>query len=74
MGHAACTEPQCLYKGALYLTFTFIAVDITRIYRKMKMMCFPPSAFTLQNHFKLARKLTLFFPEVSIPSSIRRWE
>ena len=19
MGHAACTEPQCLYKGALYL-------------------------------------------------------
>jgi hypothetical protein len=21
MGRAACTEPQCLYKGALYLTF-----------------------------------------------------
>jgi len=19
MGHTACTEPQCLYKGALYL-------------------------------------------------------
>jgi hypothetical protein len=22
MGHTACTEPQCLYKGALYLFFT----------------------------------------------------
>jgi hypothetical protein len=22
MGRTACTEPQCLYKGALYLTFT----------------------------------------------------
>jgi hypothetical protein len=22
MGGTACTEPQCLYKGALYLTFT----------------------------------------------------
>jgi hypothetical protein len=21
MGHMACTEPQCLYKGALYLYF-----------------------------------------------------
>jgi len=23
MGRTACTEPQCLYKGALYLTFSF---------------------------------------------------
>ena len=23
MGRTACTEPQCLYKGGLYLTFTF---------------------------------------------------
>jgi len=22
MGRTACTEPQCLYKGVLYLTFT----------------------------------------------------
>jgi hypothetical protein len=22
MGHTACTEPQCLYKGALYLYLT----------------------------------------------------
>jgi len=32
MGRTACTEPQCLYKGALYLTFTvllmFYAVTI----------------------------------------------
>jgi len=24
MGRTACTEPQCLYKGALYLFFTFM--------------------------------------------------
>jgi hypothetical protein len=23
MGRTACTEPQCLYKGAVYLTFLF---------------------------------------------------
>ena len=23
MGRTACTEPQCLYKGALYLTLSF---------------------------------------------------
>ena len=23
MGRTACTEPQCLYKGTLYLTFIF---------------------------------------------------
>jgi hypothetical protein len=23
MGRTACTEPQCLYKGALYLYLTF---------------------------------------------------
>ena len=26
MGRTACTEPQCLYKGALYL-FTFTQTD-----------------------------------------------
>ena len=24
MGRTACTEPQCLYKCALYLTFTYL--------------------------------------------------
>jgi len=24
-GRTACTEPQCLYKGALYLTFTLLS-------------------------------------------------
>jgi hypothetical protein len=33
MGHMACTEPQCLYKGALY--FTFIQVQ-ERKERRMK--------------------------------------
>jgi hypothetical protein len=26
MGRTACTEPQCLYKGALYLLFTYPSV------------------------------------------------
>jgi len=27
MGRTACTEPQCLFKGALYLTNTAAIVD-----------------------------------------------
>jgi len=26
MGRTACTEPQCLYKGVLYLTFTLLRI------------------------------------------------
>ena len=26
MGRTACTEPQCLYKGAIYLFLTFICM------------------------------------------------
>ena len=35
MGRTACTEPQCLYKGALYFTllyFTYICVIVAFIY------------------------------------------
>jgi len=29
MGRTACTEPQCLYKGALYLSFlTYIPIAL----------------------------------------------
>jgi len=30
MGHVACTEPRCLYKGALHLTFHHIQRDDTK--------------------------------------------
>ena len=30
MGRTACTEPQCLYKGALYFTFTLLNVHHTK--------------------------------------------
>ena len=30
MGHTACTEPQCLYTGALYFTFFYSFVDVDR--------------------------------------------
>jgi len=26
MGHTACTEPQCLYKGVLYLLLNLLVV------------------------------------------------
>jgi hypothetical protein len=31
LGRTACTEPQCLYKGALYLTFTAVQNDLRYI-------------------------------------------
>jgi hypothetical protein len=31
MGRTACTEPQCLYKGALYLSLNFIP-EIVRVF------------------------------------------
>ena len=31
MGHTACTEPQCLYKGALYLYICKISEGIPRL-------------------------------------------
>jgi len=35
MGRTACTEPQCLYKGALYLTF-FSTISLDGIYTLSK--------------------------------------
>jgi len=34
MGRTACTEPQCLYKGALYLYLTTALLAEFRIYSK----------------------------------------
>ena len=57
MGHTACTEPQCLYKGALYLTFYPYQLTIPIIlfdarpkysYRRVR----------LTNHVHLAPRLT----------------
>ena len=31
MDHTACTEPQCLYKGALYLTFILTGISGTKV-------------------------------------------
>jgi hypothetical protein len=32
MGRTACTEPQCLYKGALYFLLTFGSVQLTSFF------------------------------------------
>ena len=41
MGRTACTEPQCLYKGALYLFTCFIpsCIPDTRLYRITSTKC-----------------------------------
>jgi len=39
MGRTACTEPQCLYKGALYLTF-IPSVHTRSRALFMRMRCF----------------------------------
>jgi hypothetical protein len=33
MGRTACTEPQCLYKGALYLTYDYFSFNNSRPFR-----------------------------------------
>jgi hypothetical protein len=39
MGRTACTDPQCLYKGALYLflLITFYSLDDPRVVRKVRL-------------------------------------
>jgi hypothetical protein len=39
MGHTACTEPQCLYKGAFYFTFTHINLVLCSPLLKKKLWC-----------------------------------
>jgi hypothetical protein len=36
MGRTACTEPQCLYKGALYLYLSSVGLDLVK---KIKRTC-----------------------------------
>jgi hypothetical protein len=38
MGRTACTEPQCLYKGALYLFYILIMCLITEVKREGREM------------------------------------
>ena len=41
MGRMACTEPQCLYKGALYLTFTRYFVHEMSVKHTHRHSCLP---------------------------------
>ena len=39
MGRTACTEPQCLYKGALYLLFNnYLHKQITERHKKRELL------------------------------------
>jgi hypothetical protein len=39
MGRTACTEPQCLYKGSLYLFLSYIMHVVIRLTAKLYKMC-----------------------------------
>ena len=79
MGCTACTETQCLYKGALYLHFTVTdTVPHTQAHLKIKFPVFYKSAEGrgrdfLQPYFPMKTKITfinsmiyaLFFEETA---------
>jgi len=46
MGHTACTEPQCLYKGALYF-FTFKYIWYHKVFFFFNMVLEPTYLFPL---------------------------
>ena len=46
MGHTACTEPQCLYKGALYL---FTLIQLFDLRHVIQQSCVVFSSCTIRN-------------------------
>ena len=64
MGHTACIEPQCLYKGALYLTFTFAsqAPDVAGNLRKLSYPRLNPRVYCVGSGIdKVALDQIFFF-------------
>jgi len=60
MGHTACTEPQCLYKGALYLylyVFVYLCIMEMRMMIMMMMMMTVTSIFC----FNSRKHVFMFF-------------
>jgi hypothetical protein len=87
MGRAACIEPQCLYKGTLYLYLAGVIKEVFdnmrmhgREYFKIKEICsrvnFPPSSQTaLRNeHADYVRvRLFITFPRTML-AIFTAWE
>jgi hypothetical protein len=67
MGRTACAEPQCLYKGALYFTFTFnmvrvgvyIATNINQMISRKVLPCFVVLAHKVKRNFYCTAKLMI---------------
>ena len=51
MGRTACTELQCLYKGALYLTF--ISLLVAKFHTHLKDRAFLYCLHSPQTHFRM---------------------
>jgi hypothetical protein len=58
MGRTACTEPQCLYNGALYLTYSYTSTP-----RMGRTACTEPQClYKGALYLYLTVELNLFFP------------
>jgi len=79
MGRTACTEPQCLYKGALYLYIHVIIVEIQVYPNKRTLLqykvfiikaleirrvsTFCPQEVYINIHIKVLMNIYVHFPE-----------
>ena len=64
MGRTACTEPQCLYKGVIYLCATVqLNYIISHHKQSMRKLCFTfySLAVTVNNHFSMEFTMHLWF-------------
>jgi hypothetical protein len=59
MGRTACTEPQCLYKGALYLTLT--SLSNVKILNSVSDLRSKYSLYGLPYHMKVGIYISAFY-------------
>ena len=54
MGRTACTEPQCLYKGALYLYL--YSCEVSGIFADFSQHVITSPDFSEKNKYEISRK------------------
>ena len=77
MGHTACTEPQCLYEGALYLYLTLHCCTcvLRPGLRELSSPPTPQSVFALEPETSLYLALTgIDIRQFSLPTYVIFWE
>ena len=73
MGRTACTEPQCLYKGALYLYLTLIYCIsyVTVVTRTRLNINVETYVACLANFCTKGRQIVVFLTRISIFAGIK---